>query len=115
MFVQIIGGVRESGEDEHLAIAGIDWSFDLGHDVLFQVLQLGVVGWGDLFHLAEERLDQTEIGLQVVLPRGEVHVSELDVDLATGVKCYFGKILVNGEIKTDYSPIRHDRVENVGE
>ena len=32
---------------------------------------------------------------------------------STGIKCYFEKLLVNGEIKTDYSPIRGDRIKTL--
>ena len=32
---------------------------------------------------------------------------------ATGIKCYFEKILVNGEAKTDYSPVKGERIKNV--
>lgn len=35
-----------------------------------------------------------------------------DLNFATGVKCYFDNILVNGQVKTDYSPIRKEKVEN---
>lgn len=31
---------------------------------------------------------------------------------ATGIKCYFEKLLVNGEVKTDYSPVRGDKIKN---
>ena len=68
MLVQVIGRVREGGKEQHLAIAGIDGSFDLGEDVLLQVLELGVVGRGDLLHLREKPLNDLEIGFQVVLP-----------------------------------------------
>ena len=33
-------------------------------------------------------------------------------DGATGVKCYFDKIIVNGQLKKDYSPIRFERIKN---
>jgi murein DD-endopeptidase MepM/ murein hydrolase activator NlpD len=35
-----------------------------------------------------------------------------DMNAATGIKCYFEKILVNGQVKTDYSPIQKDKVSN---
>ena len=44
MLVQVIGRVGEGGEEQHLAVAGIDGRVDLGEDVLLQVLELGVVG-----------------------------------------------------------------------
>ncbi len=31
---------------------------------------------------------------------------------ATGVKCYFDKILVNGQVRNDYSPVKKDKVRN---
>ena len=83
MFVKVIGGIGEGREEEHLAITGIDRSVELAQDVVFQVLQLGVVGWGDLFHFGEERLDRTaRSALQVVLPSRQIHVGQTDTDLA---------------------------------
>ncbi len=35
-----------------------------------------------------------------------------DMDVATGIKCYFNKIKVNGVLKNDYSPVKGDRVGN---
>ena len=35
-----------------------------------------------------------------------------DMNYATGVKCYFDKILVNGQVKTDYSPIQKEKIQN---
>ncbi len=35
-----------------------------------------------------------------------------DMNQATGVKCYFDKILVNGQLKTDYSPIQKEKISN---
>ena len=36
-----------------------------------------------------------------------------DMNIATGVKCYFEKIKVNASEKHDYSPVKGDKVENV--
>jgi murein DD-endopeptidase MepM/ murein hydrolase activator NlpD len=35
-----------------------------------------------------------------------------DMNIATGVKCYFDKIIVDGNIKKDYSPVRGEAVSN---
>tara|TARA_R110002020_G_scaffold60152_1_gene163353 strand:+ start:3145 stop:4122 length:978 start_codon:yes stop_codon:yes gene_type:complete len=35
-----------------------------------------------------------------------------DMTKATGAKAYFDEILVNGELKTDYSPIKGDKIKN---
>lgn len=35
-----------------------------------------------------------------------------DMNSATGVKCYFGEIQVNGETKMDYSPIQKEKISN---
>ena len=34
-----------------------------------------------------------------------------DMNNATGIKCYFDKLMVNGIIKTDYSPIKGDKIK----
>lgn len=35
-----------------------------------------------------------------------------NMSVATGVKCYFEKIIVNGKLKTDYSPIKNEIIKN---
>ena len=34
-----------------------------------------------------------------------------DINKATGAKCYFNKVLVNGILKTDYSPVKGDKIK----
>lgn len=36
-----------------------------------------------------------------------------DMNSATGVKCYFDKIQVNGQTKSDYSPIQKEKISNI--
>jgi len=41
------------------------------------------------------------------------HIQNIeDMNSATGVKCYFDKIQVNGQTKTDYSPIQKEKIIN---
>ena len=41
------------------------------------------------------------------------HVQNVeDMNAATGVKCYFEKIQVNRQVKSDYSPIQKDKIQN---
>lgn len=35
-----------------------------------------------------------------------------DMNKATGAKCYFDEIVVNGELKNDYSPIKGEKIKN---
>ena len=35
-----------------------------------------------------------------------------DMNIATGAKCYFDRIFVNGQLKADYSPIKNEKVKN---
>lgn len=35
-----------------------------------------------------------------------------DMNVATGIKCYFNNIVVNGQAKTDYSPVQKDKISN---
>lgn len=35
-----------------------------------------------------------------------------DMNVATGVKCYFDQLKVNGEMKNDYSPIKGEEIQN---
>lgn len=46
-------------------------------------------------------------------PHLHFHIQNVeDMNSATGVKCYFDKIQVNGKTKTDYSPIKNERISN---
>jgi len=41
------------------------------------------------------------------------HIQNIeDMNAATGVKCYFENILLNGQSKKDYSPIKKDKISN---
>lgn len=41
------------------------------------------------------------------------HIQNIeDLNTATGVKCYFEKILANGVLKQDYSPVKNDKIKN---
>lgn len=45
-------------------------------------------------------------------PHLHFHIQNVeDMNTATGVKCYFDKILVNGQTKTDYSPIQKEKIK----
>ena len=46
-------------------------------------------------------------------PHLHFHIQNVeDMNIATGIKCYFDKIIVNGQAKTDYSPIQKDKISN---
>lgn len=46
-------------------------------------------------------------------PHVHFHIQNVeDVNAATGVKCYFNKLIVNGQPKTDYSPVQKDKIKN---
>ena len=46
-------------------------------------------------------------------PHLHFHIQNVeDMNSATGVKCYFDKIQVNGQLKTDYSPIQKEKISN---
>jgi murein DD-endopeptidase MepM/ murein hydrolase activator NlpD len=41
------------------------------------------------------------------------HIQNVEeMNTATGVKCYFDKLKVNGQTKTDYSPIQNEKISN---
>ncbi|MBK8522605.1 MAG: peptidoglycan DD-metalloendopeptidase family protein [Ferruginibacter sp.] len=41
------------------------------------------------------------------------HIQNIeDLNTATGAKCYFEKIFVNGQVKQDYSPVKNDKIKN---
>lgn len=46
-------------------------------------------------------------------PHLHFHIQNVeDMNAATGVKCFFDKIQVNGQTKTDYSPIQKEKISN---
>ena len=46
-------------------------------------------------------------------PHLHFHIqNDEDINIATGAKCYFEKIVVNGQNKFDYSPISGEKVKN---
>jgi Peptidase family M23/Protein of unknown function (DUF3887) len=46
-------------------------------------------------------------------PHLHFHIQNIeDLNTATGVKCYFDKLFVNGGVKQDYSPVKNDRIKN---
>lgn len=46
-------------------------------------------------------------------PHLHFHIQNRDkMEGATGIKCYFEKILVNGMVKTDYSPVKGEKIKN---
>ena len=46
-------------------------------------------------------------------PHLHFHIQNVEnMTIATGVKCYFDAILVNGKLKTDYSPIKDEKIKN---
>jgi len=45
-------------------------------------------------------------------PHLHYHIQNVeDMNIATGVKCYFNELYVNGELKVDYSPIKKDKIK----
>lgn len=49
-------------------------------------------------------------------PHIHMHIQNTEnINVAKGVKAYFNKIMVNRMLRNDYSPVRGERVKNVGE
>ena len=45
-------------------------------------------------------------------PHLHFHIQNVeDMNVATGIKCYFDKLIVNGKEKRDYSPIKGDKIK----
>jgi murein DD-endopeptidase MepM/ murein hydrolase activator NlpD len=46
-------------------------------------------------------------------PHVHFHIQNVEnMNIATGVKCYFDTLIVNGQIKTNYSPIKKDKIKS---
>jgi len=59
---------------------------------------------GDLLGLCGNSGNSTEAHLHFHLQNVE------DMNIAIGAKCYFDKLLVNGSLKSDYSPVKGDKI-----
>jgi murein DD-endopeptidase MepM/ murein hydrolase activator NlpD len=71
-----------------------------------KVVQGQKVKQGDLLGLCGNSGNSSE-------PHLHFHVQNVeDMNIATGVKCYFAEIIVNGEKRSDYSPLQNERVRN---
>ncbi len=70
------------------------------------VKQGQMVKQGDLLGLCGNSGNSTE-------PHIHFHIQNVeDINNATGAKSYFENILVNGEMKKDYSPVKKEKVKN---
>jgi murein DD-endopeptidase MepM/ murein hydrolase activator NlpD len=46
-------------------------------------------------------------------PHLHFHIQNVEnMNIATGVKCYFDKLMVNNQLKTDYSPVKNDKLSS---
>lgn len=46
-------------------------------------------------------------------PHLHFHIQNVEnMNVATGAKCYFDKVFINGQVKTDYSPVQKDKISN---
>ena len=46
-------------------------------------------------------------------PHIHFHIQDSeDINTATGIKCYFENIIINGQSKDEYSPIQKDKIKN---
>ncbi len=70
------------------------------------VKQDQMVKQGDLLGLCGNSGNSTE-------PHIHFHIQNVEnMNIATGAKSYFENILVNGEVKKDYSPVKMEKVKN---
>ncbi|MEP7256654.1 MAG: DUF3887 domain-containing protein [Ferruginibacter sp.] len=71
-----------------------------------QVKQGQKVTQGELLGLCGNSGNSSEAHLHFHIQNVE------DMNEATGVKCYFDKLIVNGQTKTDYSPIQKNKIKS---
>ncbi len=102
--VYILGNtvIIKTGKNEYLFFAHFKQNS-------IQVKQGQKVNKGQLLGLCGNSGNSSEPHLHFHIQNKE------DMNTATGIKCYFDKIIVNGQVKNDYSPIRKDKIKNPGE
>ena len=76
--VKIVRSIGEGGEEQDLAVAGIDRVSNLAADVIDEVLELGIVLRRDFFHFHDQGADDGVVALDSAFPRREVEVFERD-------------------------------------
>ncbi|MFO1064128.1 MAG: hypothetical protein U0892_09720 [Pirellulales bacterium] len=110
--VQIVGCVCEGREEEYLAVARIEWESDLVGDVRFHMLQLGIICRSDLFHFCKQPIDHAEIGIEIMLPRRQIHVCQIDLNLAADLgisgsakSSSSGSVSLNASVKSSTAPL----------
>ncbi|MPM29594.1 hypothetical protein SDC9_76134 [bioreactor metagenome] len=81
VLVEVISGVREGGEHQNLAVAGVDRMLLFGVDDVLELAELQIVVGGDLVHLVEEFAKGLAVIPQVPLPGLDVEVVQVDADL----------------------------------
>jgi len=91
--------VLKAAENEYLFFA----HFKKGS---IEVKEGDKVNQGDLLGLCGNSGNSSE-------PHLHFHIQNvMQMHQATGVKCYFERILVDGEVKEDYSPVQGDNIQN---
>jgi hypothetical protein len=116
--VLVIDGIKEN-------IPGEMNSFDLGGNTI--ILKTANNEYLVFCHLKHKSIKVTE-GQKITAgeslglcgntghssePHLHFHIQNVeDINQATGVKCYFSKIIVNGQPKNDYSPVKNESISN---
>jgi len=94
--------ILKAGENEYIVYA----HFEKG---TIKVKEGDVVKQGQFLGSCGNSGNSTE-------PHIHLHVQDgPDLMTAVGVKCYFKSLMVNGELKTDFSPVRLDKIGRVEE
>ena len=80
--VEIFSGIGKGGENNHLAIAGIDGMLHLFPEDLQQFLQFAVVFGGDVAYHQNEQFQNVTVFDQAVPPGQVIHIANFDFDFA---------------------------------
>ncbi|WP_337137953.1 restriction endonuclease [Sphingomonas aquatica] len=85
--LEIMCGIGECREDDQLAVPGVDRFRQLLRNERLQMLKLGIMLGRDPGHIGLQCLDQSKICLQIVGKAGDVHITQVDPDLAADAEC----------------------------
>ena len=72
--VEVVRRICKCGKDNGFLVPAIDRVFNLLVEVTLEVLQFCILCGGNLLHLCKQHINYSKVAIQVMLPRGHIHI-----------------------------------------